>query len=72
MTGSFRDSSCTRKVRFPSKHQAKQEIKRLARENGRPMGLGVYGCVFCAGGFHIGHKRQELELHDEWTAAVWG
>lgn len=71
MTGSFRDSSCTRKVRFASKHQAKQEIKRLESEHGRPMRLGVYSCVYCRDGFHIGHKRPELVMHDEWAASVW-
>lgn len=61
---SFRDSSCTRKRRYASKHQAKLGIKELKTcARGRLVKLSAYKCIFCDG-FHLGGTRKDLELKD--------
>lgn len=66
VNGSFRDSSCTGKIRFPSKHQAKKGWREMEKWHGRPMWMDVYRCVYC-GSFHLGNRRPDLGFVEE----VW-
>jgi hypothetical protein len=60
----FRDSSCTGKVRYPSKSQAKLAKKRLRTvSGGKPITLAVYSCVYCHG-FHMGGTGRHVPMFD--------
>lgn len=56
----YRESSCTGKIRHRSKNQAKKSMKSLANAEGKPVRqYNVYGCPYCAG-FHLGHARPDI------------
>ena len=58
-----RDTACTGKRRYPSKHQAKIARKSIESSIGKPTRLMAYRCVYC-GGFHLGCKEGGRELMD--------
>lgn len=59
---SHRDSSCTGKIRFPSKHKAKIQKRHLKSVyHGKPVPLEAYPCAYCAG-FHLGNRGRAVPL----------
>lgn len=61
---SHRDSSCTGKIRYQSKHKAKAHKKHLHSVfGGKPIDLSAYRCAYCEG-FHLGRNDGSRTLTD--------
>lgn len=58
-----RDTACTGKRRYPSKHQAKLARKSIHSHIGHPTNLMAYRCVYC-NWFHLGGKDGGKPLRD--------
>lgn len=61
---SYRDASCTGKIRHRSKSDAKRQMKRFAAYIGVPSRMfQVYKCCYCPH-FHFGHRRGDISEPD--------
>lgn len=71
-TLSHKDSACTGKNRFPSKHRAKAHKKYLMSRvfGGKPNNLKAYRCPHCTG-FHLGNNDNDMPLVDLDQLLAW-